>query len=548
MFSSIESYAQTATRTQLNGLLTIGGQTAGTNGGEYTVFALFNNQTGAYTADSMIVGDQVWDGKGDRYVVVAINAIVPNVSVDVDKLNDTGTTPSTGIGVIFRPTINYDYPLITSGLPDKLLAAIETHRAIEIDEDISLVSGDADPNNEIQTISQNGNTVTLSNGGGSVSVEDGDSDATNEFQDLSIAGQLLTISDGNTVTIPGANGSETAINAGTNVTVTGAGTTADPYLVTVPSLDDADADATNEFQDLSIAGQLLSIANGNSVTLPNADGSETNINAGTNVSVTGMGTTSDPYVVTVTSLDDADADPTNEFQDLNATSQGNLRTIGITNGAATIIDIADNDNDPINELHTYFTADGQGNLFFGDQGDTTLILNSNFDKQFLQLNGNDLGISNGNIVTLPIPFGVSRQMFVGGECFVQAYGDASTITYSRVNEVATLTIPSGVYLMHARINGETANMNGSTSFTLKIVDQNGDINQGTVATFFPPETDFIKRDNLNNDPPTATFPFANTDDNPPTPQVHYSGYGAGEVELKWTSIDSYAKWTAVVSY
>ena len=41
---------------------------------------------------------------------------------------------------------------------------------------------DADPTNELQTLSQTGSTVTLSNGGGSVSVADNDSDPTNELQ------------------------------------------------------------------------------------------------------------------------------------------------------------------------------------------------------------------------------------------------------------------------------------------------------------------------------------------------------------------------------
>jgi len=40
---------------------------------------------------------------------------------------------------------------------------------------------DDDATNELQTLSQLGNTVTLSNGGGSVSVADNDNDATNEY-------------------------------------------------------------------------------------------------------------------------------------------------------------------------------------------------------------------------------------------------------------------------------------------------------------------------------------------------------------------------------
>ena len=62
-----------------------------------------------------------------------------------------------------------------------------------------------------------------------------------------------------------SNGSETVVNAGANVTVTGSGTTADPYVIA------------------SLGGPV--------------DGSETVLNAGANVTVTGSGTAADPYVI-----------------------------------------------------------------------------------------------------------------------------------------------------------------------------------------------------------------------------------------------------------
>lgn len=65
---------------------------------------------------------------------------------------------------------------------------------------------DADPSNELQTVSVAGSTLTLSNGGGSVSINDADSDPSNELQTLSLSGSDLTISGGNTVTLPGGGG------------------------------------------------------------------------------------------------------------------------------------------------------------------------------------------------------------------------------------------------------------------------------------------------------------------------------------------------------
>jgi len=54
---------------------------------------------------------------------------------------------------------------------------------------------DADPGNEIQTLSKDGNTISLSKGGGTVvdEVDDADPDPTNEIQDLQLNGNILTI-------------------------------------------------------------------------------------------------------------------------------------------------------------------------------------------------------------------------------------------------------------------------------------------------------------------------------------------------------------------
>lgn len=64
-----------------------------------------------------------------------------------------------------------------------------------------------------------------------------------------------------------ANGSETKVQAGTNTTVTGTGTAADPYIIN---------------------------ATGGGAT---PDGSETKLIAGKNTTVTGTGTAADPYIV-----------------------------------------------------------------------------------------------------------------------------------------------------------------------------------------------------------------------------------------------------------
>ncbi len=142
---------------------------------------------------------------------------------------------------------------------------------------------DADPMNEIQTISIAGSVISLSDGGGSlnlsplltgINVEDADADPTNELQDLSFNAVTneLSITNGSTVTIPTGgtdadadptNEIQTISKAGSTVTLSnGGGTFTD-------AVNDADADPTNEIQTISLAGNNLSLSNGGgSVLLP----------------------------------------------------------------------------------------------------------------------------------------------------------------------------------------------------------------------------------------------------------------------------------------
>ena len=112
---------------------------------------------------------------------------------------------------------------------------------------------DHDPSNEIQTISKTGNTITLSNGGGSVTdsdthlsdadisamgyiknANDADHDPNNEIQDISLSGSNLSIANGSTVdlsTVSTANAWSINGNAGTSPATHFIGTTDDKDLV-----------------------------------------------------------------------------------------------------------------------------------------------------------------------------------------------------------------------------------------------------------------------------------------------------------------------------
>jgi hypothetical protein len=96
-------------------------------------------------------------------------------------------------------------------------------------------------------------------------VNDADADPSNEIQNLSISGTELSLSDGGgTVTLPSSGGGD---NWGTqsvesDATLSGNGTTSGPLGVV--------GDLTDN-QELSLSGSELSISGGNNVTLPDAE-------------------------------------------------------------------------------------------------------------------------------------------------------------------------------------------------------------------------------------------------------------------------------------
>ena len=120
------------------------------------------------------------------------------------------------------------------------------------------------------------------------------------------------------------DGSETKVNAGTAISVTGAGTTASPYVINSTG----DNSTTNEIQTISLSANTLSLSlGGGSVILPVADGSETKVTAGTGIGITGAGTTASPYVFTP-----VDQSATNEIQTLSLSNS----TFTLSNGGGSV--------------------------------------------------------------------------------------------------------------------------------------------------------------------------------------------------------------------
>lgn len=168
-------------------------------------------------------------------------------------------------------------------------------------------TGDVSATNEIQSLSLAGGQLSLSLGGGSVTLpgantyaggtgiaitgtapnltiaNTGDLSATNELQTISLSGAQLSLSNGGgSVTLPSA----ITYTAGAGISVTGTGNNR-----TITNT--GDVSNTNEIQTLAVVGNQLSLSNGGgTVTLPTG----TTYAAGTGISITGntINNTGDP--------------------------------------------------------------------------------------------------------------------------------------------------------------------------------------------------------------------------------------------------------------
>ncbi|MGI9160497.1 MAG: hypothetical protein ACR2K1_12175, partial [Saprospiraceae bacterium] len=97
-----------------------------------------------------------------------------------------------------------------------------------------------------------------------VNTGDNDNNASNELQMLSLMGNALSLSNGGgTVNLPPGNN----YTAGAGISISG---TAPDFIIA--NTGDADADTTNEVQNLTLTGTQLSISKGNSVDLSGLSG------------------------------------------------------------------------------------------------------------------------------------------------------------------------------------------------------------------------------------------------------------------------------------
>jgi hypothetical protein len=206
-----------------NPLLTLesGGTLRLTGGGATTISAV--NSTGVITISS--TDDS---GTDDQTISVADAVSNPTIALEsggtIDLAGGGATSVSASGGVITITSTDNNTQLSQEQVQDfvgTMFSGSETLITVlyddngnvvtfEVNDDLSQYDNstsqflqseiDGDPLNEIQTISLDGSTVSLSDGGGSFDlpadqVDDDDADPTNEIQDLNLSGNTLSLTN-----------------------------------------------------------------------------------------------------------------------------------------------------------------------------------------------------------------------------------------------------------------------------------------------------------------------------------------------------------------
>lgn len=318
--------------------------------------------------------------------------------------------------------------------------AAGTNRTVNISNGTSatfdVADNDNNATNEIQALTKTGAQISLSSGGGTVTLND-DSN-TNELQDLVRAGNTLSLTgDATTVDLSpyldntdGQTLATQSVDANTrSIAITGGN------VVNV-DVRDADASATNEIQDLSLNG----ITNVLSLT-----------NDATTVNLT-------PY------LDNTD----NQNLSLVTPIVGTTRTININNGTNVTFDVADNDNNSVNEIQDLALTANTLSL----SGDATTVnlapYLDNTDSQDLSISGNTLSLTNDATPINLAPYldNTDNQDLILTGNTLSLTNDASTINlapYLDNTDNQNLSSTSSA-------TNRTINISGGASTTIDVAD------------------------------------------------------------------------------
>ncbi|MDC7997116.1 beta strand repeat-containing protein, partial [Gilvibacter sediminis] len=401
-------------------------------------------------------------------------------SVDVPDNLDNDSTNEFNTGIAFDGTTltvtdgGGDQSIDISGVStdDQEISTDGTAGNIEIEDGntitLNVDDADADATNEFNTgIAFDGTTLTVTDGGGdqsidisgvstddqeistdgtagnieiedgntiTLNVDDADADATNEFNTgIAFDGTTLTVTDGGgdqSIDISGVSTDDQEISTdGTagNIEIE------DGNTITL-NVDDADADATNEFNTgIAFDGTTLTVTDGGGDQSIDISGVSTDDQEISTDGTAGNIEIEDGNTITL-NVDDADADATNEFNtgiafdgttltvtdgggdqsidisgvstdDQEISTDGTAGNIEIEDGNTITLNVDDADADATNEFNTGIAFDGTTLTVTDGGGDQSIDISGvSTDDQEISTDGTagNIEIEDGNTITLNV--------------------------------------------------------------------------------------------------------------------------------------------------
>jgi len=208
---------------------------------------------------------------------------------------------------------------------------------------------------------------------------DADSDPLNELQDLSLSGTNLSISDGSTIDLSIINSDDQNLILTDHLLTIEGGNS-----ITLPdNVNDNDADPSNELQDLSLVGTNLSISDGSTIDLSIIDTDDQNLTL-TDHLLTIEGGNS---IILPDNVNDNDADPANELQDLFLSGTD----LSISNGSTIDLSTIDTDDQNLILADHLLTIEGGNSITLPDNVNDNDADPSN-ELQLLSITGNTITI------------------------------------------------------------------------------------------------------------------------------------------------------------
>jgi hypothetical protein len=259
--------------------------------------------------------------------------------------------------------------------------AMVAQTAVDIDD------ADADPTNELQTLSVTGDSLTLSNGNTLELpvINDADADPTNEIQTITRSGTVITLSgNGGSVSVFDGNYNNLS-NTPAIPTKTSDLTNDSGFLTT-----EVDGSTTNELQTISKAGGAITLSdNGGSITV--FDGDYNDLTGTPTIPTTTSDLTNDSGFLTT----EVDGSTTNELQTISKT--GGAITLSDNGGSVTVFD------GDYNNLTNTPTIPSKTSDLTNDSGFITAEMDgsSTNELQTLTLVNDTLKLSNSGYVILP---------------------------------------------------------------------------------------------------------------------------------------------------